>query len=194
MGKTDSPCSHHLMAPTVTNLIAQQENSMSSGITPFKRRSQRRCGSAAVEAAVCFPVIFLIIIASIEVCGGMFQNYDAHAAAFELTKKALVRTTTSDDLQAEAATLLPQLGFDTYSVRIDVLDRTVNADSVEPTSHSTFLIPQTGVATPGFEELPRGTVLRLTLTVDRPAVPGRGMIRKYLDGEIHSDCVFVKEF
>lgn len=139
-------------------------------------------------------MIFLIIVASVEVCGGMFQNYDAHAAAFELTKKALLRTTTSEDIQAEAAILLPQLGFDNYDIKIDVLNRTVNADSVESTTHTTFSIPQTGIPTPGLEELPRGTVLRLTLTVDRPAIPGRGMIRKYLENEIHSDCVFVKEF
>ncbi|MEL7496465.1 MAG: TadE/TadG family type IV pilus assembly protein [Planctomycetota bacterium] len=133
------------------------------------RQNGKRSGAAAVEAAVCFPVIFLILVASIEVCGGMFQNYDAHTAAFELSKQALKRNTTTDDLQAKAAQLLPQLGFDTYDVRIDVLPRTVNTESVESTPYSTFLIPQTGVATPGLEELPRGTILRLTLTVERPS-------------------------
>ena len=157
--------------------------------TPSNRK-----GGAAVEAAVCLPLIVFILLASIEMCSGLFHNYNAHAATYELSKLALKRETTSDDVQSKAAILLPSLGFDDYSITIDVENRTVNTASVEPTSFTSFSVPKTGLTTAGLESVPRGTVLRLKLTVDRSSQQSFGLFQNYLNTTINTDCVFVKEF
>ena len=155
---------------------------------------RNRKGSAAIEAAVCLPVLAFIVVAAVEVSGGIFQNYDAQAAAFELSKLALRTSSTCDDVQAKANTILPQLGFSEYDVKIEVEPRTVNADSVDPPTVTLFNVPKTGSTTAGLEEVPRGTLLRLTVTADRPMIPGRGMMRRILADQVEADCVFVKEF
>ncbi len=157
-------------------------------------KTRKRNGVAAVEAAVCLPVLAVIFFGSLEVSGGIFQEYNAQATAFELSKVALNTRSTCDDVQALAAQIMPQHGFTNYSITIDVLPRTVNADSVEAPLVTTFSIPQTGDTTAGLDELPRGTLLRLTLVTDRPAIAGLGLSRSMLGNEIASDCVFVKEF
>lgn len=157
-------------------------------------KSPIRRGVAAVEAAVCLPILVLIIVGAIEVSGGIFQEYNAQACAYELSKVALRSKSTCEDVQTHAAGILPQLEFTTYSIQIDVVPRTANPDSVNVPAITSFSIPQTGTAPEGLEDIPRGTLLRLTLTTNRPAIAGRGFSRAYLNNEISSDCVFVKEF
>ena len=140
------------------------------------------------------PLLAVIFFGSLEVTGGIFQEYNAQATAFELSKVALTKQKTCDDVQTLAAQIMPQHGFTTYSITIDVEARTVNSDSVEPPGVTTFSIPQTGSTTAGLDELPRGTLLRLTLVTDRPAIAGLGLSRSFLGSQITSDCVFVKEF
>ena len=155
---------------------------------------RNRNGAAAVEAAVCLPLLVLIFFGSVEISGGIFQEYNAQATAYELSKVALTKGKTCDDVQMLAAQIMPQQDFATYSITIDVEPRTVNADSVDVPTITTFSIPQTGSTTDGLEQLPRGTLLRLTLTVDRPEIAGIGLTRTFLSTQIVSDCVFVKEF
>lgn len=157
-------------------------------------RHKRRAGGAAIEAAVCLPLIVFILLASIEMCNGLFESYNAHAATFELSKLALERSTTCDQVQAKANQILPALGFEDYEIVIDVEERDVNEDSVEETSFSSFSIPQTGPTSSGLELVPRGTILRLRLKVDRMSQTSRGLFHYYLNPTIETDCVFVKEF
>ncbi len=158
------------------------------------RRNSLRTGVAAVEAAVCLPLLALIFFGSLEVTGGIFQEYNAQATTFELSKVALTRLKTCDDVQDLAAEILPQLGFTNYSMVIDVEPRTVNSDSVGTTTATTFSIPSSGKTTKGLEDLPRGTLLRMTLTAERPSIAGLGFSKTFLSNEITADCVFVKEF
>ena len=157
-------------------------------------RRKIRKGVAAVEAAVCLPVLALIFFGALEVSGGIYQEYNAQASTFELSKVALSKFTTCDDIQDFAESLLPQQGFNTYSIAIVVEPRTVNSDSVESPLVTNFVIPISGSTTDGLDELPRGTLLRLTLTADRPSVGRLGFARNFLSAQITSDCVFVKEF
>lgn len=157
-------------------------------------KTSKRSGVAAVEAAVCLPLLVLIFFGALEVSGGISQEYNAQASAFELSKVALAKGKDCDHVQTLAAQILPQHDFATYSITIDVESRTVNSDSVEAPSVTTFNIPKTGSTTNGLELLPRGTLLRLTLTVDRPPLAGLGLSTNFLTNQIVSDCVFVKEF
>ena len=158
------------------------------------RKTRKRNGVAAVEAAVCLPLLALIFFGSLEISSGIFQEYNAQASAFEMSKVALAKFKSCDDVQALAAQVMPQHGFTNYSITIDVEPRTTNADSVELPVVTSFLIPMTGSTTAGLDELPRGTLLRLTLVSDRPAIAGLGLTRNFLSSQITSDCVFVKEF
>ncbi len=153
-----------------------------------------RRGAAAIEAAVCLPVLAIIIFASIEISGGIFQQYDAQAAAYEISKIALKNGNSCDDVQAAAQELLPQLGFESYNIEIDVVTRTANAASVETPAVNHFDIPSSGTTTPGLDQLPRGTLLKLTLTIDRPKIAGLGFFKQFLGTQISADCTFVKEF
>lgn len=153
-----------------------------------------RNGVAAVEAAICLPLIALIIFSAMEISGGVFQDYDSQSAAYELSKVALRSENSCDDVQAAAAAILPNAGYENYSVEINVVPRTVNADSVDPPTVTTFSVPKTGSTTTGLEAVPRGTLLKLTLTVERPRIPGQGFMQSYFAGPIVCDCVFVKEF
>ena len=157
-------------------------------------KTRIRNGAAAVEAAVCLPLLVLIFFGSVEISGGIFQEYNAQASAYELSKVALTKGKTCDDVQTLASQIMPQQDFATYSMTIDVQPRTVNADSVDVPTITTFNIPQSGSTTSGLEQLPRGTFLRLTLTVDRPEIAGIGLSRAFLGNQIVADCVFVKEF
>ena len=143
---------------------------------------------------MCLPLIVFVLLASVDICTVVFQDYDVHAAAFEVSKVALQRTATCEDVQLLASEILPQIGFDDYSIQIDVEDRTVNTFNVVPTSISGFSIPQSGATPTGLDEIPRGTVLRLTLIAKRPASSIQGIFRTYIGNDARADCVFVKEF
>lgn len=155
---------------------------------------KRRDGVAAVEAALCLPMISLIMFGAIEISGGIFQEYNAQAAAFELAKVALTSQSTCDDVQDMASQIMPQLGFDTYDISIVTESRTTNSDSVAPPTITNFTIPKTGATTAGLDEVPRGTLLKLTLTATRPQTPGLPGLSDFMGTQIDAECVFVKEF
>ena len=158
------------------------------------RKLSLRRGVAAVEAAVCLPILVLVMLGALEVSSGIFQEFNVQSCAYEFSKVALRSGSSCTDVQLLADELMPQFDFSTYSIQIDVIPRTVNADTVEPAQVTSFSIPQSGSAPAGLEDIPRGTLLRLTVTADRPAIAGQGFTRSFLNGEISSDCVFVKEF
>lgn len=158
----------------------------------MKTNRKRREGVAAVEAACCLPILVIIILSAIEISGGLFQEYNLQVCAFELSKTALQSEATCDEVQELAVRLLPQFGFENYSVEIEAEPRTVNQDSVEAPAVTQFDVPQSGPTTPGLHEIPRGTLLRLTIVADRPPVSGVAIL-SHLRQQVDADCVFVRE-
>lgn len=61
------------------------------------RRSHqaRRKGGAAVELAVCLPVIVLLILAAIEACGAIFLRQSLTVAAYEGARASLLPNATT---------------------------------------------------------------------------------------------------
>ena len=159
----------------------------------MRRISQSRSGVAAVEAAICLPVLALIIFGAVEISAGIFQEYNAQSCAYELSKVALEAKTDCTDVQTLAASLIPQFGFENYDITIEVIPRTVNTASVDPPLITLFTIPSTGSVTSGLDELPRGTLLQLTLSADRPDTV-TNFFRATLGEQISTQCVFCKEF
>ena len=158
-----------------------------------RMKTRSRKGVAAVEAAVCIPLLVLLVFGSIEITQGIFLEYNAHSCIYELGKTALKGKATGDEIKAQADSLVPAWGFQNYEIDIEVLPRTVNADSVEPADTLLFEIDQSDTeSVTGFEDVPRGTLLRMNLSADRP--PSRtNFFGDLLGQRVIVECVFVKE-
>lgn len=156
-------------------------------------KKAKRNGVAAVEAACCLPILVIIIFSAIEVSGGLFQEYNLQVCAFELAKTALDDEATCEDVQALANRLLPQFEFENYTIEIATEERTVNQDSVEAPAITQFTIPQSGPTPEGLDQIPRGTLLRLSIVADRPPISGVAILSK-LRSQVDADSVFVKEY
>lgn len=150
-----------------------------------------RLGTAAAETAVVLPLVVLVMLGSVEVCGGVHQQYRVRGVLHECAKFAAKGETTSTQLQNQAQTLLSGIDINNYTIQLDVVARTVNVGSVAAPSVTNFTFPSGGGATPGLEGIPRGTVLRMSITADRPSL-GAGLTR-YMGPTLQSNCVFVKE-
>ncbi len=164
---------------------------MSSNLTNFNSRFRR--GVAAVEAAICMPVLAVFIFGAVEVSGGIFQEYNAQSCVYELGKTALAPQKSCGDVKVLADQMLPQWGFSNYIIDIEVMARTFNAESVDAPTITAFRINEGQAAPAGLEEVPRGTMLKMTLKADRPTSV-TDFYSATLGTQVTSECVFVKEF
>jgi Flp pilus assembly protein TadG len=164
-------------------------------ITGKKNRFTKRktVGSAAVEAAVCLPVVLVLVMGSIEISGGLLQQRTLSATAYQCALAAAKGESTCADVQSVANEILSQQGFDQYTIEIEVLTRTANTGSVAPTTYTSFTIPKSGATPAGLDELPRGTLLRITINATRPNITGVGLSQVFLSTEMSASFVFVKE-
>jgi Flp pilus assembly protein TadG len=112
--------------------------------SPHRRR---RRGVAAVELAVCLPVIVLLVLGTIEACSMIFLKQSLSVAAYEGARTAVVPGMTKDDVQAACQQLLADRNVSGGQVTVkpadivalnpgDFVDVTVsapcNANSVVP--------------------------------------------------------------
>jgi Flp pilus assembly protein TadG len=78
-------------------------------VTPIRtRRAGRRTGVAAVEFAVCLPVLVLVIIGSIEACTMVFLKESLTVAAYEGSRAALKPGATDADVIARCEEVLAE--------------------------------------------------------------------------------------
>jgi Flp pilus assembly protein TadG len=154
--------------------------------------SQKRRATAAVETAVCLPVVVLVMFGSIELSAGIFQQHRIRGTLHECAKVAAKGENTGTDVRDAAQMMLSQMGINQFDIQIDVVTRTVNTGSVATPTVTSFSIPSSGTPTPGLDQVPRGTILRMVLTAPRPDVAGVGVAR-YLNSSVTGECVFVKE-
>jgi Flp pilus assembly protein TadG len=97
----------------------------------YPRRSQKttekqrnRRGVAAVEFAICVPVLVLLVLGSIEVTNAIFLRQSLHVAAFEAAKEL-----TNNDGTFASATARAQNILDARSIRGAVIRFTPSASS-----------------------------------------------------------------
>jgi len=113
------------------------------------RRAEKPRGVAAVELAVCLPVVVLIVIATIEACSALFLKQSLTVAAYEGARTALAERQTSGSVQAACNQILTERNVRGGSVTVspvniaslqagDFIDITVsapcNSNSVVPTT------------------------------------------------------------
>ena len=76
---------------------------------PISRRSHRK-GAAVVELAACVPVMFLLVVSSIECCGMVFLKQRVCSAAYEGSRVAVRPNSTPTQIDARAREVLDASG------------------------------------------------------------------------------------
>lgn len=69
------------------------------------RRESRR-GAAVVEAALCIPLVVMLMLGTLEVCSGIYLKESLTVAAFEGVRSGVGRRTTRDDVAASVDQML----------------------------------------------------------------------------------------
>jgi Flp pilus assembly protein TadG len=88
-------------------------------MTPIRACNvKRRRGLAAVEFAVCLPVLVLVIVGSIEACTMVFLKESLTVAAYEGSRTALQPGATVDDVTGRCEEVLAERGVDGGSVDV----------------------------------------------------------------------------
>lgn len=78
-----------------------------------------RRGTATVEAAVCFPVLVMVALGSIEINNQYYLRRSMVLAAFEAGRMVSEETADSQDVIDFAENILDQRGVSAYTVSLD---------------------------------------------------------------------------
>ena len=77
----------------------------------FKFRAQtERSGVAAVEAAICFPLIILLMLGTLEITAGLYLRESLSVCSFEACRVGTRRGSTAADVEARALEVLADRG------------------------------------------------------------------------------------
>ena len=120
------------------------------------RRSRRcldagqssRCGTSAVELAVCLPVLMLVIIGSLECSGMIFLNQSLHIAAYEGARVAIRSDATNaevidraNDILSVRNVILPSLTVNPSNVSGILSGQTLTVTLSAPCDANSLLPP-----------------------------------------------------
>jgi len=65
-----------------------------------------RSGVAVVEAAICLPLIVLLMLGTLEICSGYYLKESLTIAAYEGARAAVKRRATAEDAEAQVLAFL----------------------------------------------------------------------------------------
>ena len=83
-----------------------------------KRVRSKRNGAAVVELAVCLPVIFLLLMASLEICTKIFLLESLTVAAYETAIEGARTGGTTSSAVARGTAILSSRGVQGYAITI----------------------------------------------------------------------------
>lgn len=84
----------------------------------YRRKLRNRSGAAVVEFAVISPVFVAILLGTIEACSMIFLRQTVELAAFEAARVAIVKNTTTAQVQTAARNLLDARHVNGYTITI----------------------------------------------------------------------------
>jgi hypothetical protein len=84
----------------------------------MRKRTKRRSGAAVVELAVCLPVIFLLLMASLEICTKIFLLETLTVAAYETAIEGARTGGTTTSAVARGTAILSSRGVQGYAITI----------------------------------------------------------------------------
>lgn len=70
------------------------------------RKRNARKGGAAVEAAICFPVIILLMMGTLEICAGIYLKESLTVCAYEGVRAGIHRRSTADEVMERVLAML----------------------------------------------------------------------------------------
>jgi Flp pilus assembly protein TadG len=70
--------------------------------TRHRRRRDERGGTAVVEAALCIPIIIILMLGTLEVCAGIFLAESLTVCAYEAARAGVRRRSTAEDVRERA--------------------------------------------------------------------------------------------
>lgn len=110
----------------------------------------RKCrrGAAAVEFALCFPVVLLIFLASFEFCRANMIRHTADNAAYEGARRAIVPGATAADAENAARKMMAVVGA--KEATFDVDPPVIDDDTPEVTVTVTVPLDANGFVAPMF--------------------------------------------
>lgn len=74
------------------------------------RSSLDRSGAAAVEAAICFPLIILLMMGTLEITAGLYLKESVSVCCFEACRIGTRRGATAEDVRERAIEVLEDRG------------------------------------------------------------------------------------
>ena len=96
-------------------------------VPSFRRRRRDRSGIAAVEFAVCLPVIVLLVFGAIEASSFIFLKQSLNVACYEGVREAAKSGGTDADAETRAQAILNSRGVNDFEIRfpegVDALSR-----------------------------------------------------------------------
>lgn len=101
--------------------------------SPSRLRPADRTGVAAVEFAVCLPVLVLVVMGSIEACTMVFLKESLTVAAYEGSRVALQPAATQADVVARCQEVLTERNVQGGTVQVNPADivATPPGDSIQ---------------------------------------------------------------
>ena len=87
-----------------------------------KNRISKRSGAAVVELALCLPVLFLIVLGTVEVCNGIFLRQSLEIMAFEGARISVTPGATTSDIQDQVNTIAATRNVNIDSVTVTPAD------------------------------------------------------------------------
>ena len=143
----------------------------------ISKRKSHRLGGAAAEAAICLPLILVILSATIELSTAVFLKESLTVAAYEGARVAIQRQADNDAVVARVEEVLLERSISLGGNQVvDVVDVSPDADEADIMEAITVSVtaPVAGnVVTPfsfvsfiGFEELTAEVVMRKEFTLE----------------------------
>ena len=83
-----------------------------------KKQTVGRHGIAAVELAVCLPILLLVAVAAVETCGMLYVSQTLKIASFEGSRIGVVPDAEASNVKFQCDTLLQGRGVKGYTVTL----------------------------------------------------------------------------
>lgn len=85
--------------------ISQPKKTQENKRSRLAGRRARR-GGAAVEAAICFPVIIILMMGTLEICAGIFLKESLTLCAYEGVRAGIHRRSSAEDVMERVLEML----------------------------------------------------------------------------------------